>query len=88
MNNEIREVGELDTAFRSVIRRLHEESRILCVGSTIDPHLELPAFVKSLDGDRAFFFAQVKGWDIPVCSNLLASRENTLAALGLDLQGS
>ena len=87
MNNEIREVGELDTAFRSVIRRLHEESRILCVGSTIDPHLELPAFVKSLDGDRAFFFAQVKGWDIPVCSNLLASRENTLAALGLDLQG-
>ncbi len=57
------------------------------VRTPVDPHLELPAFVKNLDGDLAFFFERVNGCEIPVCCNLLASRKNALAALGVDLQG-
>ena len=87
MGHEMNELGELDTDFRSVIRRLHAEGRIQRVLSPIDPHLELSAFVKNLDGDLAFFFERVRGWDTPVCCNLLASRKNALTAMGVDLQG-
>ncbi len=87
MGHEMNELGVLDTAFRSVIRRLHAEGRIQRVLSPIDPHLELSAFVKNLDGDLAFFFERVRGWDTPVCCNLLASRKNALTAMGVDLQG-
>ncbi len=80
-------LGELDTAFRSVIRRLHEAGRVMRVRSPINPHLDLPAFVKNRDGDLAIFFEQVEGWEVPVCCNLLASRENALVALGVDLHG-
>ncbi len=81
------ELGELHTGFRSVLRRLYEAERMMRVRTPVDPHLELPAFVKNLDGDLAFFFERVNGCEIPVCCNLLASRKNALAALGVDLQG-
>ncbi|MFQ5912445.1 MAG: UbiD family decarboxylase [Nitrospinota bacterium] len=81
------ELRELDTGFRSVIRRLHQADRLMRVRSPVDPHLELSAFVKKLDGDLAFFFERVKGWEIPVCCNLLASQKNALVGLGVDLQG-
>jgi len=80
-------LGELDTAFRSVIRRLHQADRVMRVRSPINPHLDLPAFVKNRDGDLAIFFERVEGWEVPVCCNLLASRENALVALGVDLHG-
>ena len=54
MGHEMNELGVLDTDFRSVIRRLHTEGRIQRVLSPIDPHLELSAFVKNLDGDLPF----------------------------------
>ncbi|MBI2879959.1 MAG: UbiD family decarboxylase [Candidatus Tectomicrobia bacterium] len=80
-------LGELDTGFRSSIRRLHAADRLMRVWTPVDPRLELSAFVKGLDGDLAFFFERVKGWEIPVCCNLLASQKNALVALGVDLKG-
>ncbi|MFQ5691757.1 MAG: UbiD family decarboxylase, partial [Nitrospinota bacterium] len=81
------DLGALDTGFRSSIRRLSRAGRLMRVRTPVSPHLELSSFVKTLDGDLAFFFERVEGWEIPVCCNLLASRENVLAALGVDLRG-
>lgn len=77
----------LDTRFRSALARLAQKDRILTYEHSADPHLEIAAILKKLDGKQALLFPAVKGFDTPVIGNLLSSKENCEAAFGLDFNG-
>jgi 2,5-furandicarboxylate decarboxylase 1 len=77
----------LDTRFRSALSRLAEKDRVLTYQKPVDPHLEVAAILKKLDGKQALLFPSLKGCATPVIGNLLSSRENCEAAFGLDFNG-
>jgi 2,5-furandicarboxylate decarboxylase 1 len=76
-----------DIGFRSALARLAERGRIQTYQGEADPHLQVAAFMKKLDGKEALLFPKVKGYDIPIIGNLLSSRENCEAAFGVDFNG-
>lgn len=76
-----------DTRFRSALERMADRGRISVCRGTVDPHLELAALLKKLDGQQALFFPDVAGYDTPVIGNLLNGRENCEAAFGTDFRG-
>ena len=77
----------LDTRFRSALARMAQCDRVLTFEASADPHLQIGAILKKLDGRQALLFPNVKGYAIPVIGNLLSSRENCEAAFGLDFNG-
>ena len=77
----------LDTRFRSALARMVQSDRVLTYQKPVDPHLEVAAILKKLDGKQALIFPSVSGYDTPVIGNLLSSRENCEAAFGLDFNG-
>jgi len=77
----------LDTRFRSALGRLSEAGRVLTYSEAVDPHLELAAYMKKLDGDKLLHFPNVKGYSMPVIGNLLSSKGNCEAAFGTDFSG-
>ncbi|WP_213772240.1 UbiD family decarboxylase [Bradyrhizobium sp. dw_78] len=89
----------LDTRFRSALLRLAQKDRVLTydraaavagrapANEPADPHLEVAAILKKLDGRQALLFPSVIGYETPVIGNLLSSRENCEAAFGLDFNG-
>jgi 2,5-furandicarboxylate decarboxylase 1 len=74
----------LDTDFRSALRRMAAAGRIQACTTPIDVNLELASVMKKFDGGKALLFTAVKGHDMPVLGNFLASRENCEAAFGVD----
>jgi 2,5-furandicarboxylate decarboxylase 1 len=74
----------LDTGFRSALARLAAAGRISTHKGLVDPHLELAALMKRLDGDKVLLFPRVRGSDVPIIGNLLASRPNAETAFGTD----
>ncbi|MCC6777511.1 MAG: UbiD family decarboxylase [Hyphomicrobiales bacterium] len=79
--------GVLDTRFRSALARLAEQGRLTAYTAPIDPHLEVAAVMKKLDGGPALAFTDVKGHDMPVIGNLLSCQANCEAAFGVDFNG-
>lgn len=77
----------LDTRFRSALSRLAKSGRMLTYEKPANPHLEVAAILKKLDGREALLFSSVTGYDTPVIGNLLSSKENCEAAFGLDFNG-
>lgn len=72
----------IDTRFRSALRRMVEAGRLQTYAKPVDPHLEVAAIMKKLDGGPAILFTDVKRHEIPVVGNLLCCRENVEAAFG------
>ncbi len=81
------DTGVIDTGFRAAIRTLDRAGRMVHVHDRLDPYLEVAAFVRHHDGDRALFFERVGDYTMPVCANLLASHANILTVFGLDVHG-
>jgi 2,5-furandicarboxylate decarboxylase 1 len=79
--------GVLDTRFRSAIERMAMHGRLRAYTAPIDPHLEVAAVMKTLDGGPALLFTDVDGFDMPVIGNLLSCQANCEAAFGIDFQG-
>ena len=52
-----------------------------------DPHLEVAAIMKKLDGGPALLFTAVDGYAMPVVGNLLSCQANCEAAFGIDFNG-
>ena len=77
----------LDTRFRSALARMVQSDRVLTYQKPVDPHLEVAAILKKLDGKQALLFPSVRGYDTPVIGNFLSSKENCEAAFGLDFNG-
>lgn len=80
-------LNSYDTGFRPALARMASASRIQVFGDEVDPHLELAAYLKRLDGKEALLFPRVAGYDVPVIGNLLSCRENCEAAFGADFNG-
>jgi len=76
----------LDTRFRAALERMCRAERVLTCSRMMDPHLEIAATMKALDGDKALLFPSVSGHDVPVIGNLVCSRENCEAAFGVDFR--
>ncbi len=79
--------GVLDTRFRSALARMAERGRLQEYTAPVDPHLEVAAIMKKLDGGPAVLFSKVDGYDTPVVGNLLSCQENCEAAFGIDFNG-
>ena len=79
--------GVLDTRFRSALGRMAAAGRLAAYTAPVDPHLEVAAIMKKLDGGPALLFGKVDGYDIPVVGNLLSCQENCEAAFGIDFNG-
>jgi 2,5-furandicarboxylate decarboxylase 1 len=79
--------GVLDTRFRSALDRMAAQGRLQAYTAPIDPHLEVAAVMKTLDGGPALLFTEVDGFDMPVIGNLLSCQANCEAAFGIDFNG-
>jgi 2,5-furandicarboxylate decarboxylase 1 len=79
--------GVLDTRFRSALGRMAELGRLTAYTAPVDPHLEIAAIMKKLDGGPALLFTAVDGYDTPVIGNLLSCQANCEAAFGIDFNG-
>jgi 2,5-furandicarboxylate decarboxylase 1 len=79
--------GILDTRFRSALERMTAAGRLTAYTKLADPHLEIAAIMKRLDGGPALLFTAVDGHSIPVVGNLLSCQANCEAAFGLDFTG-
>ena len=79
--------GVLDTRFRSALGRMAELGRLTAYTAPVDPHLEIAAIMKKLDGGPALLFTAVDGHDMPVIGNLLSCQGNCEAAFGIDFHG-
>ena len=79
--------GVLDTRFRSALERMAVQGRLNAYTAPIDPHLEVAAVMKKLDGGPALLFSAVDGYDMPVIGNLLSCQANCEAAFGIDFNG-
>jgi 2,5-furandicarboxylate decarboxylase 1 len=79
--------GVLDTRFRSALDRMAAQGRLQAYTAHIDPHLEVAAVMKTLDGGPALLFTEVDGFDMPVIGNLLSCQANCEAAFGIDFNG-
>jgi 2,5-furandicarboxylate decarboxylase 1 len=79
--------GVLDTRFRSALGRMAEAGRLTAYTAPADPHLEVAAIMKKLDGGPALVFTAVDGYPMPVVGNLLACQANCEAAFGTDFNG-
>ncbi|HVH49897.1 MAG TPA: UbiD family decarboxylase, partial [Sphingomicrobium sp.] len=79
--------GVLDTRFRSALERMAVQGRLNAYTAPIDPHLEVAAVMKKLDGGPALLFSAVDGYDMPVVGNLLSCQANCEAAFGIDFNG-
>jgi 2,5-furandicarboxylate decarboxylase 1 len=79
--------GVLDTRFRSALGRMAERGRLTAYTAPADPHLEVAAIMKKLDGGPALVFTAVDGYPMPVVGNLLACQANCEAAFGIDFNG-
>ena len=79
--------GVLDTRFRSALDRMALQGRLHAYTAPIDPHLEVAAIMKKLDGGPALLFTAVDGYDTPVIGNLLSCQANCEAAFGIDFNG-
>ena len=78
--------GVLDTRFRSALDRMAQQGRLAAYMAPVDPHLEVAAIMKKLDGGPAVMFGKVDGYDIPVVGNLLSCQPNCEAAFGVDFR--
>jgi 2,5-furandicarboxylate decarboxylase 1 len=76
--------GVLDTRFRSALDRMIAHGRLNAYTASVDPHLEVAAIMKTLDGGPALLFTAVDGYDMPVIGNLLSCQLNCEAAFGVD----
>ncbi len=79
--------GVLDTRFRSALNRMAVQGRLTAYTAPVDPHLEIAAIMKKLDGGPALLFTAVNGYDMPVIGNLLSCQGNCEAAFGIDFKG-
>jgi UbiD family decarboxylase len=50
--------GVLDTRFRSALDRMTAQGRLQAYTAPIDPHLEVAAMMKALDGGPALLFTE------------------------------
>jgi 2,5-furandicarboxylate decarboxylase 1 len=76
--------GVLDTRFRSALARMAGQGRLTAYTAPADPHFEVAAIMKKLDGGPALLFTKVDGYAMPVVGNLLACQANCEAAFGID----
>ena len=49
----------LDTRFRSALDRMAQQGRLAAYTAPVDPHLEVAAIMKKLDGGPALMFGHV-----------------------------
>lgn len=77
----------VDTGFRPALERLAADGRVRVFTGAADPHLEVAALMKKLDGQEMLLFPKVTGFDTPIVGNLLSCRENCESAFGRDFRG-
>src|SRR5262245_3665043 len=76
-------IGVLDTRFRTALDRMAAAGRLIAYTAPVDPHLEVAAIMKQLDGGPALLFSAVDGYAMPVIGNLLSCQANCEAAFGV-----
>ncbi len=74
-----------DLSFRSALMRLDAKGMLLKVDDVVDPELELSSIMFE-QPERAMFFKNVRGYDMPVMGNFMGSEENVLTIFQKDVR--
>src|SRR2546422_3595393 len=73
------------SSLRSTLEYLREAGELLASDVEIDPHLELAAIQKQLDGGPPLLFENVKGYpNARLANNIYASAERIARLFGVD----
>ncbi|MBI4293725.1 MAG: UbiD family decarboxylase [Betaproteobacteria bacterium] len=78
---------QLDTRFRSALKRLRSAGRLKVVARSVTTELEIAGLMKIHDGAQALLFTAVDGHEIPVLGNFLCCQANCEAAFGIGYRG-
>jgi len=71
--------------FRDYLKTLKDKNDVVEIEDAVDPIIEIGKIQKSYDGKKTIFFKQIKGYDIPIVSNIFNKRENIAEAIGVEL---
>ncbi|MBU0465252.1 MAG: UbiD family decarboxylase [Proteobacteria bacterium] len=73
--------------FREYLKELKARDDIIEIDTEIDPVIEIAKIQKKYSNSKTVLFNKIKGYDIPVVSNIFHKRENIALAIGTDLAG-
>jgi UbiD family decarboxylase len=73
------------TSLRSTLEFLDATGELVTTGAEVDPHLQVAAIQKHLDGGAALLFDRVKGYpNARICNNVFASAERIARLFDVD----
>ena len=72
--------------FRGYLKILRDKNDIVEIEDEVDPIIEIGKIQKGYDGKKTVFFKNIKGYEIPIVSNIFHKRENIAEAIGSELE--
>jgi 2,5-furandicarboxylate decarboxylase 1 len=76
----------MDTSFRAAVRRLDAASLLLKVQDELDWNMELTSLL-AREPEQAMLLQKVKGYEMPIIGNFLASERNILTVFQTNMPG-
>ena len=73
-------------SFRDYLKILRDKNDIVEIDDEVDPIIEIGKIQKDYDKKKTVFFRNIKGYDIPIVSNIFHKRENIAEAIGAELE--
>ena len=73
--------------FREYLKELKNRNDLIEIDTEVDPVIEIAKIQKKYANSKTVQFNKIKGYDIPVISNIFHNRENIALAIETDLDG-
>jgi 2,5-furandicarboxylate decarboxylase 1 len=71
--------------FRDYIKNLRDKGDVVDIEDEVSPIIEIAKIEKQYDGRKTIFFKNIKGYGMPVVSNIFNKRENIAEAIGVEV---
>jgi len=71
--------------FRDYIKSLRDKGDVVDIEDEVSPIIEIAKIEKQYDGRKTIFFKNIKGYGMPVVSNIFNKRENIAEAIGVEV---
>jgi 2,5-furandicarboxylate decarboxylase 1 len=71
--------------FREYIKSLRDKGDVVDIEDEVSPIIEIAKIEKQYDGRKTIFFKNIKGYGMPVVSNIFNKRENIAEAIGVEV---
>lgn len=72
--------------FRDYIKNLKAKNDVVEIEDEVSPILEIGKIEKKYNGKKTIFFKKIKGYKMPIISNIFNKRENIAEAIGVKVE--